>query len=87
MALCSFQKAQQSSVRHSDLDKLANSVQGTPTVLSNAGSPDISVPTPAPTKYTKEHLQKITKLYIDSLFQGQGSSTELAGHREGPREV
>ena len=83
MALRSRRNAQRGSVRHSDLDELANSVQGTPTAPSNAGPPDAPVSTPAPTKYTEEDLQKITKLCIDSFLQGQGSRPEPAGHREG----
>ena len=56
MALCSCRKAQQHSVRHNDLNMLANSVQRTPTALSNAGPPDVSVPTPAPTKRIEEKV-------------------------------
>ena len=48
IVLRSHRNAQRGSVRHSDLKELANSVQGTLTVPSNAGSPNISVPSPAP---------------------------------------
>ena len=84
MALCSCQKAQQNSVRYSSLDELANFVQGIPIALNNVGPPDTSIPILAPIKYTKEDLQKITKLCMDLLLQGQGSRSEPAGHQEGP---
>ena len=82
MALCSCQNAQQGSARHSNLDELTNSVQGTPTALSNADSLDASVPTPTPIKYTKEDLWKTTKLCIDLFLQAEASCLKAAGHQE-----
>ena len=51
------------------------------------GPLDVSVPTHAPTKCTKEDLQKITKLRMDLFLQGQGSCLEPIGHRDDPQEV
>ena len=35
-------------------------------------------------KYTKEDLQKITKLYIDLFLQDQGNCLESAHYWKGP---
>ena len=47
---------------------------------SDVGPPNALVPAPTPAQYTKEDLQRITKLCMDLFLQGQGSRPEPAGH-------
>ena len=73
--------------RHSDLDKLEDSLeQKTWTASSDAGPPDMPIPIPALAKYTEGDFQRITKLYMDLILQAQANHPELAGYQKGHRK-
>ena len=69
-----------STVSPSEPEQPASLKEGTP-VSSDVGPPDAPAPAalvlaPAPAQYTKEDLQRITKLCMDLFLQAQASRPE-----------